>query len=61
MLVTHHVEEIPSAFTHVLLMRGGKVVAAGPMLDTLTDVTLSETFGLQLVLTQRRGRYFAHA
>ena len=60
-LVTHHVEEIPSAFTHVLLMRGGKVVASGPMLDTLTDVTLSETFGLQLVLTQRRGRYFAHA
>ena len=25
-LVTHHVEEIPAAFSHVLLMRGGKVV-----------------------------------
>ena len=30
-LVTHHVEEIPAAFSHVLLMRGGKVVGAGPM------------------------------
>ena len=35
-LVTHHVEEIPVAFSHVLLMRGGKVVGAGPMADTLT-------------------------
>src|SRR6478736_4366999 len=29
-LVTHHVEEIPAAFSHVLLMRGGKVVGPGP-------------------------------
>ena len=60
-LVTHHVEEIPSAFTHVLLIKRGKVIAAGPIIDTLTDATLSETFGLALTLTQRRGRYFAHA
>ena len=32
-LVTHHVEEIPASFSHVLLMRGGKVVGAGPMAD----------------------------
>ena len=31
LLVTHHVEEIPTAFSHVLLMRGGKVIGAGPM------------------------------
>ena len=30
-LVTHHVEEIPPGFTHVLLLRGGRVVAAGPI------------------------------
>ena len=29
-LVTHHVEEIPPAYTHALLLRGGEVVAAGP-------------------------------
>ena len=30
-LVTHHVEEIPAGFTHVLLLREGRVVAAGPI------------------------------
>ena len=60
-LVTHHVEEIPTAFTHLLLLRGGQVVAAGPMQQTLTAAALSETFGMTLVLDQRDGRYFAHA
>ena len=32
-LVTHHVEEIPPGFTHVLLLREGGVVAAGPIDD----------------------------
>src|SRR5919206_2326215 len=30
-LVTHHVEEIPPGFTDVLLLRQGRVVAAGPV------------------------------
>ena len=29
-LVTHHVEEIPPGFTDVLMIRDGRVVAAGP-------------------------------
>ena len=29
-LVTHHVEEIPTAFTHLLLLRDGKVVVGRP-------------------------------
>jgi iron complex transport system ATP-binding protein len=60
-LVTHHVEEIPTAFSHVLLMRSGRVVAAGPMQDTLTEATLSDTFGTALHLETREGRYFAFA
>ena len=35
-LVTHHVEEIPPDFTDVLLLRDGRVVAAGPIEITLT-------------------------
>src|SRR5215203_1557636 len=35
-LVTHHVEEIPAGITHVLLLKGGSIVAAGPLRDTLT-------------------------
>ncbi len=60
-LVTHHVEEIPSAFTHVLLLRAGRLIAAGPVEDTLTAAALSATFGLSLMMERRNGRYFAHA
>ncbi len=49
-LVTHHVEEIPEGFTHVLLLRGGTVIAAGPMASTLSPDSLSECFGLPLDL-----------
>lgn len=49
-LVTHHVEEIPVGMTHALLLRGGVVVAAGPIAETLTAAALSETFGLPLEL-----------
>jgi iron complex transport system ATP-binding protein len=55
-LVTHHVEEIPPGFTHALLLRGGRVVAAGPMAEALTSDTLSATFGLPLTLDERAGR-----
>jgi len=60
-LVTHHVEEIPPAFSHVLLLRGGRVVANGPLAQTLTADALSETFGMKLALETRGERYFAFA
>ena len=59
-LVTHHVEEIPIAFSHVLLLRAGKVLAAGPIGETLTAANLSETFGMSLTLQTRGGRFFAY-
>jgi len=60
-LVTHHVEEIPPGFTDVLLLRQGRVVAAGPIEITLTQANLEATFGLPLVLEQRAGRWSARA
>ena len=60
-LVTHHVEEIPSGFTHVLLLRRGRVVAAGPLEQILTPATLSATFGIALDLTREAGRWTARA
>lgn len=47
-LVTHHVEEIPPGMTHALFMRDGRIVAAGPIDEVMTDVNLSATFGLPL-------------
>lgn len=58
-LVTHHVEEIPPGFTHVLLLREGRVVASGPIDTALTAASLSETFGLPLQLDARGGRHAA--
>lgn len=60
-LVTHHVEEIPAGFTHALLLRGGSIVASGPVGEAVTPGTLSECFGLALTLEARDGRYFARA
>jgi iron complex transport system ATP-binding protein len=60
-LVTHHVEEVPAGFTHALLLRGGQVVAAGPLGEAMTEETLSDTFGLSLQLDYRDGRFSARA
>ncbi|KZE40964.1 ABC transporter ATP-binding protein [Microbacterium sp. T32] len=60
-MVTHHVEEIPVGFTHVLLLRDGEVVASGPLSEALTAENLSATFGVQITLTQDAGRYAARA
>src|SRR4051794_738071 len=60
-LVTHHVEEIPVGITHALLLRSGKVVAAGPLAETLTAENLEATFDLELDLTHTAGRWAARA
>lgn len=59
-LVTHHVEEIPSRYTHALLLREGRVLAKGPLADVLDEATLSECFGVALHLERDAGgRYRA--
>jgi iron complex transport system ATP-binding protein len=44
--VTHHIEEITASISHVLLIRDGEVLAAGPKQEVLTDELLTETFKL---------------
>ncbi|MBK5216733.1 MAG: ABC transporter ATP-binding protein [Propionibacteriales bacterium] len=58
-LVSHHVEEIPQGFTHVLMLRSGSVVASGKIEQTLTTANLQTTFGMRLDLTIADGRYSA--
>ncbi|GAA2508831.1 ABC transporter ATP-binding protein [Streptomyces gobitricini] len=58
-MVTHHVEEIPPGFTHVLMIRQGKVLAAGPVEMELTSRNLSHCFGLPLVVDRVGDRYTA--
>lgn len=59
--VTHHVEEIPPGFGHLLLLRRGRAVAAGPIADMLTSAHLSTTFDLPVEVEHRAGRYVARA
>lgn len=60
-LITHHVEEIPAGYTHVLLLHEGQVVAAGPISEALTPENLTTTFGLPLELIEHKGRYSSRA
>src|SRR4051812_24728091 len=58
-LVSHHVEEIPPGFTHAMLLRGGRVVTAGPIAEVVTERNLATTFGMPLVLGHEDGRWSA--
>lgn len=60
-LVTHHVEEIPEGFTHVLLIADGGVQRAGRIDEVLTAEELSRCFGTDLELEHRHGRWWAWA
>ncbi len=59
-MVTHHVEEIAPGFTHVLMIRQGKVVTAGPIELELNSRNLSHCFGLPLIVERRADRWTAH-
>jgi iron complex transport system ATP-binding protein len=60
-LVTHHVEEIPRGITHALLLKHGRVVAAGPIAQVLTGPRLSVTFDILLDVSFSDGRWTARA
>ena len=61
-LVTHHVDEIPTGMTHALCLRDGAALSAGPIDEVVTADTLSECFGLRLHLDRRaNGRFSAWA
>ena len=58
-LVTHHVEEIPPGFTHLLLLADGRVHAAGPIGEVLTAENLSGAFGTPLQVERAGDRWTA--
>ena len=60
-IVTHHIEEIPSGTTHVLLLQSAQVFAVGPIATTLSSENLSALFGVSVNLTFDGQRYSAVA
>lgn len=60
-MVTHHFEELPSRATHAALLSAGRIVAAGPVEEVLTDDLVSETFEHPIRIDRVGGRWSARA
>ncbi len=58
-IVTHHLEEIPSTTTHALLLRDGAIVAAGTAPAVLTSEAVSTTFDIEVEVARNNGRWAA--
>jgi iron complex transport system ATP-binding protein len=60
-IVTHHIEEIPAGTTHALLLKEGSEVAKGDINTVITDLNLSNAYGLPISVQSEGGRFFARA
>ncbi len=58
-MVTHHIEEISPGFTHALVLKEGRVLAAGPTGEVLTGEILSDAFALDMEVHAEYGRFWA--
>jgi iron complex transport system ATP-binding protein len=56
-LVTHHVEEIMPVFSHLLVLKNGKVLTAGKKSNLLNSKNLSNAFTARLRLSRIKSRY----
>ena len=56
-LVTHHLEEIPVGFGHLLLLKNGETVALGKMQEIMTSENISECFSLNASVNNNAGRW----
>ncbi|HEV2389767.1 MAG TPA: hypothetical protein VGS04_03490, partial [Nitrososphaerales archaeon] len=56
--VTHRTEDIPPGFTHVLLLREGRVIGSGEIGETLTSERLTHCLGTEVELKSWGGRYY---
>lgn len=60
-MVTHHVEEIPAAFTHAMLLKDGEVFDQGPRDEVITSDNLSQLFNRPLLVDSVDGRLRARS
>ncbi|RPI63096.1 MAG: ABC transporter ATP-binding protein [Planctomycetaceae bacterium] len=57
-IVTHHIEEIPAGFSHAMILKAGRVLAAGPKENVLTGEMLSKAFSMTVEVEHKYGRYW---
>ena len=54
--VTHHIEELVQGISHVLLLKDGKVIAAGPKEQVVSNELLSDTFRIPVHVHWKESR-----
>lgn len=60
-MVSHHLEDLPTSVTHVLLLREGRILASGPVGEMLTSELVSACFGFPIEVLPFGGRWAARA
>jgi iron complex transport system ATP-binding protein len=60
-LVTHHLEELPSSTTHALLIASGRITAIGTATDVLTTEAVSACFDHPIAIEHAHGRWHARS
>ncbi|WP_433672785.1 ABC transporter ATP-binding protein [Nocardia sp. CA-136227] len=56
-LVTHHLEELPPGTTHAMLLRDGRIVAAGAVDEVVTTAHISTCFDHPVRILRDEGRW----
>jgi iron complex transport system ATP-binding protein len=57
--VTHRTDEIPTGFTHALLLKAGRVLAAGEIDKVMRSRNLSSCFDVKVKVRRMNGRYYS--
>jgi len=60
-LVTHHLEELPTTTTHAMLVADGRVVASGAAAEVITSDNVTAAFAHPIDVERRDGRWSARA
>jgi iron complex transport system ATP-binding protein len=60
-LVTHHIEEIPSGTTHALILKNGIAAVSGPIAEVITSEHMSNIFELPMEVRFDGYRFSARA
>lgn len=60
-LVTHHLEDLPTSTSHALLLRDGEAVTQGVVEESLTSETITKCFDHAVQVRRDGGRWSARA
>jgi iron complex transport system ATP-binding protein len=60
-LVTHHIEEIPTGTTHALILKDGAIAVSGPIDQVITSEHISAIFNFPITVVREGQRFFARS